>query len=461
MPQQIFFDPELVRRYNRPGPRYTSYPTVSQFNAHFNSLDYRRAALLSNTDPFKPLSAYVHVPFCANPCFYCGGNKIMHRDRGMAQDYIRRLKIEITLQARLFDPRRRLRQIHLGGGTPTHLSMEQLEDILDHLVANFEADTSQQRDFAIEIDPRSLQAITLRGLKTLGFNRISIGVHDFDPMVQRAIDRIQPAELTRKAAEQAHAAGFKSISFDLIYGLPLQSFTSFANTLTETLSMRPSRVALYSYAHLPRFIKEQYSIREKELPSSTLSLQLLQLAVETLTAAGYVYIGLDHFALPEDELAQAQRTGTLQRNFQGYSTHADCDLIGLGVSAIGKPGDTYSQNARQLSEYYEALDRGLLPIERGLALTVDDLTRYDIIQRIMCGGMVDFKYIEKYYALKFQHYFARELTALQQMFQDGLLSELGSRLVVSAKGQLLLHHIAMVFDAYLSASAPNRFSKSV
>lgn len=461
MPDQIVFDAELMRRYERNGPRYTSYPTAAQFRSDFDRHAYRRAALLSNADPAMPLAAYVHVPFCASPCFYCGCNKVVTRDPAHAELYLQRLKKEIELQSQLFDVRRILRQLHFGGGTPTFLTVPQLENLLEHLDHHFRLDIAAAHEYSIEIDPRTLTEATLPTLKVLGFNRLSLGVQDFDPQVQRAVNRVQPVAQTRDAVQQARVYGYDSINFDLIYGLPLQTTAGFARTLEQVVEMRPNRIAAYGYAHMPQLFKPQQAIDVSTLPSPQTRLQLLQLTVEMLTAAGYIYIGLDHFALPGDELVSAQRQGRLQRNFQGYSTYAECDLIGLGVSAIGKLGDIYAQNAKQLPEYYSAIDQGVLPIDRGLALNVDDRTRRDVIQQIMCDGQLRYRSIEERYVLDFGAYFGRELRALEGMAADGLIVLSDDGFTVTPRGQLLLRNIAMVFDAHLQSAGANRFSQTI
>lgn len=455
------FDPALIGRYERNGPRYTSYPTAAQFYPGFDGYAYRQAALTSNADVNVPLSIYVHIPFCASPCFYCGCNKIVTRDATQAPVYLEHLKREITLQSRLFDTCRLVRQVHFGGGTPTFLSSEQLQEVLDTLADRFRLDSSATRDFAIEIDPRTVRDDTLPFLKTAGFNRLSLGVQDFDAKVQNAINRRQSVAQIAAVVDRARELGFASVNFDLIYGLPRQTVASFAATLDQVLRLRPDRIAAYGYAHLPKTFKAQRAIRDEELPDAQLRLALLQLTVETLVSAGYVYLGMDHFALPHDELARARMNGGLQRNFQGYSTLADCDLIGLGVSAIGKLGNTYSQNHRRLGDYYRAIEDGMPPVERGVSLTVDDQVRREIIQLIMCSGEVDFGAIERRYALEFSKYFSRELHELQQPFRDGLISLSPDGIRITPRGRFLIRNIAMVFDAYLRSDATQKFSRTI
>lgn len=455
------FDAELVRRYDRHGPRYTSYPTAVQFHPGFDVAAYRRAALLSNAAPAKPLSAYVHVPFCAAPCFYCGCNKIITRDPQQSAAYLTRLCREIELQGTLFDRRRSVEQLHFGGGTPTFFTLTQLEQVMEHLGRYFTLDRSPRREFSIEIDPRTVNRESFAGLAGLGFNRVSLGVQDFDPAVQEAVNRRQSVAQVEQCVTGSRDAGFGSISFDLIYGLPLQTTESFARTLDLVTAMTPDRIAVYGYAHMPRLFKAQRAIDATQLPNQDMRLELLALTVERLTAAGYVHIGMDHFALPHDELCRALHEGGLHRNFQGYSTRAECDLVGLGVSAIGSVGPAYAQNRKTLTAYNAALDHERLPIERGILLTIDDLARREIIQRIMCSGVVVRRDIEEQYVLDFQTHFAAELIELERLAADGLLSSLGEKIVVSDKGRFLLRNIAMVFDAYLPSHANATFSKAI
>ena len=452
---------ELIRRYEGHGPRYTSYPTAVHFHTDFNEQSYRRAALLSNSVRVRPLSMYVHIPFCEHPCFYCGCNKIITRNRAHANQYLRRLYGEVELQGALFDRSRVIRQLHFGGGTPTYLTMEQLSGLFDQLGRHFNIDRSDQREFSIEIDPRTLQEESLSALAALGFNRISLGVQDFDTDVQRAVNRLQSTEQVAHSVAQARALNFRSVSFDLIYGLPLQTVASFGKTLDSVIQMRPDRVAAYGYAHMPRLFKAQRAIRAEQLPDSETRLQLLELTVERLTSGGYVYIGMDHFALPDDDLARALRDGSLHRNFQGYSTHGDCDLIGLGVSAISAVGDCYSQNRKLLSAYYQALDERRLPVERGIGLSMDDVVRRDVIQRLMCKGELAIDDIEARYALDFNDYFARELRALQPLTADGLVTRQHASIIVTERGRALLRNVAMVFDAHLQPASSPQYSKVI
>jgi oxygen-independent coproporphyrinogen-3 oxidase len=447
------FDIELIRRYDTRGPRYTSYPTALQFDAAFDSNDYRAAALLSN-QRLTPLSLYVHVPFCASPCFYCACNRVITRNPAHAARYVAALLREITLQAPLFHARRVVEQLHFGGGTPTFLTTSQIAAVMQQLQREFTLQRSGEREFSIEIDPRTVASGTIAGLADIGFNRYSLGVQDFDPTVQQAVNREQSVAQVQAVVQQIRATGCDAISFDLIYGLPFQTLPGFHRTLLQVLDMRPSRIAIYGYAHLPANVKAQRQFDAASLPSAKQRLDLLQLSVATLTDAGYVHIGLDHFALPTDGLVEAQTAGHLHRNFQGYSSHASCDLVGLGVSAIGKTGDALAQNAKELDAYYRRVDNHQLPVTRGLKLSVDDRLRADVIQQIMCSGEVDCAAIEDVYCIHFDSYFAPELVRLRSMLDDGVLCALGRHIRVSSQGRFLLRNVAMVFDAYVACQPP-------
>jgi oxygen-independent coproporphyrinogen-3 oxidase len=395
----------------------------------------------------RPLALYVHLPFCRDICFYCGCNKIVTRDGAKAARYLDYLGREIDLQAALFREDPRVAQMHWGGGTPTYHDLDTLRALFKRLTEQF--DFSPRGEYSIEVDPRTVDAPAMESLREMGFNRVSFGVQDFDPAVQAAVHRLQNRERTLAVMEAARRAGFDSVNADLIYGLPKQSATSFEATMAQVISARPGRIALYNYAHLPQLFKSQRRIHEGDLPSPEGKLQLLELAIRLLTAAGYVYIGMDHFALPDDALAVAQRQGRLHRNFQGYSVLADADLIGLGVSAIGAIGPTYSQNHRALEGYYDALDRGELPVMRGIELTADDLVRRAVIQALMCQFTLSKESIEVAYLVDFDRYFATELDELREFERMGLISREDGWLTVSPKGRLLIRSICMVFDRYL------------
>jgi oxygen-independent coproporphyrinogen-3 oxidase len=396
MSSSTIFNADLLRRYDRPGPRYTSYPTAPHFHAGFGETELRDAAAASNGDPIpRRLSLYVHVPFCTSPCFYCGCNRIITRDKSRSEGYLARLYREISLAAQLFDRDREVIQLHFGGGTPNFLSPSQLREVVDTLRRQFHFSDAADQDISIELDPRFVTSEDVAELARTGFNRASLGVQDFDPAVQAAVNRIQSVEETRTVVDACRANGFRSVNIDLIYGLPKQSIEGFARTLDTVIAMRPDRLAVYSYAHLPELFRPQRQVMAEDLPDAETKLGLLQLAVETLTAAGYVYIGMDHFALPDDDLAQAQARGGLHRNFMGYTTHADSDLIGLGVSAISHIGDSYSQNPRDLPNWEIALDEGRLPVFRGMHLSEDDQLRADLIQQLMCQGEIPIASLER------------------------------------------------------------------
>ena len=457
------FDPALVARYDVAGPRYTSYPTSPQFRTDFDELALRRAIRASNEEPIpRPLSLYVHVPFCMSPCFYCGCNRVITRDPAQASRYLERLYREIELMAPLFDCDRTVQQLHFGGGTPNFLDAAQMSELLESLSRHFSFSHAADREYGIEIDPRFADGNYVARLGELGFNRISVGIQDFDPIVQIAVNRIQSFEQTREVLDAAREASFRSASVDLIYGLPFQSVGGFSRTLDQVVALNPDRVAVYGYAHLPEMFKAQRQIDAANLPDAGTRLALFGCALEKLSAAGYVYVGMDHFAKVGDELVQAQRAGTLQRNFQGYSTHGDCDIVGLGVSAIGRIGDTYSQNARDLIGYYAALDAGRMPIIRGLELDEDDLIRRELIGELMCHGVIDKKRFGIRHRLLFDEYFVRERQRLRLLLDDGLVLESPQEIRVTSRGRLLLRIIAMCFDAYLGdAAQAARYSRVI
>ena len=465
MDTTLAFDPDLLRRHDRPGPRYTSYPTAPQFHAGFGERDLREAAASSNGDPIpRRLSLYVHVPFCESPCFYCGCNRVITRDKARGDAYLARLFREIDLAAQLFDRDREMIQVHFGGGTPNFLSPAQLRETLDTIARHFRIADRADRDISIELDPRHVTPADIAGLAQAGFNRASLGVQDFDHDVQVAVNRVQGVEPTRAVVQACRAHGFRSVNIDLIYGLPKQTIEGFDRTLDIVASMRPDRVAVYGYAHLPTLFKAQRQIHAGDLPDAERRLVLLQHAIARLTREGYVYIGMDHFALPDDELAIAQARGGLHRNFMGYTTHADSDLVGVGVSAISHIGDSFSQNARDLPTWEAMLDSGRLPVFRGMRLTEDDQLRADLIQVLMCQGEVPIAALERRYDIEFRTYFAEAMGRLAPLVDDGLVRVAPDRISVTARGRLLLRNIAMCFDRYLDAPGDvvtPRFSRAI
>lgn len=444
------FDRPLYEKYDVPGPRYTSYPTAPHFHVGFDAEAYKAVALASNDDPMpRPLSLYVHIPFCHSLCYYCACNKVVTRHPEKAEVYLGYLQRELELQGALFDGDRPLRQLHLGGGTPTFMDDHQLWRLMQTIARCFTLAPPDEREFSIEIDPRAVGGDTMDVLGELGFNRMSVGVQDFDPRVQAAVNRVQSTEAVRKVVAQGRAAGLSSVSLDLIYGLPHQSRATFDATLDEVLAIAPDRLSVYNYAHLPERVKAQRLIDTATLPGPDEKLRMIEHVVRRLTDSGYITVGLDHFALPDSDLARAMADNTLQRNFQGYSTHAECDLLAVGTSGIGMVGCHYSQNAVNLRDYYAHLDAGRLPVVRGCTLDFDDRLRRTVIERIMCRPWLDFGAIERRFGITFQHYFARELADLEPLERDGLLRREATGLRILPPGRLLLRNVAMVFDRYL------------
>ncbi|PRC93485.1 oxygen-independent coproporphyrinogen III oxidase [Solimicrobium silvestre] len=460
----VEFDAQLIRKLNKSGPRYTSYPTADRFVDSFGYRDYLQAAAALRTRGSRnPLSLYLHIPFCDTVCYYCACNKIVTKNHEKAATYLSYLKREIEMQGQLFAGMNQVEQLHLGGGTPTYFSDSQMGELLAHLRRWFQFAPDDVGEYSIEVDPRTVTPERVHSLRRQGFNRISLGVQDFDPEVQKAVNRIQSESETLAIIDAARDANFRSISIDLIYGLPKQNVMSMAQTLAKVVSARPDRIAIYNYAHLPHVFKPQRRILDSELPSAESKLDMLALCIRHLTNAGYVYIGMDHFALPTDDLAVAQRQGRLHRNFQGYSTHADSDLVSCGISAISAVAATYSQNVKTLDAYYEHLDNNELPIARGIKLNMDDALRRVIIQMLMCNFELSISSIEAAYPITFATYFTSELAALQTFADDGLLAIDDEWLSVTPKGRLLVRNICMVFDRYLATKQeqPLRYSKTI
>ncbi|NOY73030.1 MAG: oxygen-independent coproporphyrinogen III oxidase [Gammaproteobacteria bacterium] len=462
MDQSLIFDAGLIKRYDKAGPRYTSYPTAVQFTEAFGSEAYAAAAVATNKEAkLRPLSLYFHIPFCDTVCFYCGCNKIVTKNRKRTETYLQHLFVEMAQQAALFDRSRMVDQLHWGGGTPTFLSNDQMRALMDETRRHFMLREDDTGEYSIELDPREVRAGTIKLLRDLGFNRISMGVQDFNPAVQKAVNRIQSEKETLAVLEEAKSLNFKSVNLDLIYGLPLQTTKSFSETLDKIIDVNPDRLSIFNYAHLPDLFKTQRQIKAEELPSPAEKLEILQLTIDRLSAAGYLYIGMDHFAKPDDELAVAQREHTLYRNFQGYSTHAECDLIGMGPTAISMVGQTYAQNVREIDSYYERIDQSVLPVFRGIELNDDDLLRCDVITRLICHFHLDISLIEKKYNIKFDDYFAQELTDLQMMVTDGLVEISATVITIPPRGHLLIRNICMVFDCYLRNRKDQSFSKVI
>jgi len=454
--------PAQLRRFDVPGPRYTSYPTADRFVEAFGADDYAQALRQRGVAGPRamPMSLYVHIPFCHSLCYYCACNKIITRHPERAREYLQYLSREIALQTDRLGRGAPVSQLHLGGGTPTFLDDAGLAALMAMLRSAFAL--APDGEYAIEVDPRTVDAQRLATLRALGFNRLSFGVQDFEPAVQKAVHRVQPAAQVFDLVGEARRLGFASINVDLIYGLPRQSAESFDRTLAQIGRLRPDRIALYAYAHLPERFKPQRRIAADELPDAAAKVEMLARSIRALTAAGYVYIGMDHFALPGDPLAVARRQGRLHRNFQGYSTQPDCDLIALGVSAIGRVGATYSQNAKTLEEYYDLLAQGRLPVVRGLALSRDDVLRRAVIMALMCQGRVDFEAVGLAHLVDFRRSFAAELEALQPLQAQGLVRVDERAIEVTPEGWFFVRAIAMVFDRYLQADRNRtRFSRII
>jgi oxygen-independent coproporphyrinogen-3 oxidase len=455
----VMLNPDLVARYDRSGPRYTSYPPATVFHEGFDEASYRAAATRSNEQQSpRPLSLYFHIPFCSTVCYYCACNKIVTKNRSRAEPYVAALLQELTLQAALFDGERTVEQLHWGGGTPTFLSTNQMRQLMQATRRHFRLRDDDGGEYSIEIDPRTVNQHDMAMLRELGFNRISFGVQDFDEKVQKAVNRIQSQEQTLELMAAARRQEFHSISIDLIYGLPFQSVGSFSQTLDKVIAARPDRLAVFNYAHLPQRFKVQRQIDENALPAPEEKLRILALTIQRLQEAGYVYIGMDHFALPEDKLSLALANGSLQRNFQGFSSHGQCELVAMGITAIGQVDDCYAQNLRDTGSYYERLKAGKLPVYRGLRLTPDDRLRRRVIADLICHGYVDKAAVVD----DFNAYFAPEVAQLAPMQADGLLRDDDNGIRVLAPGRLLIRNICMLFDGYLrEESHPQRFSKAI
>ena len=454
---------ELLRRFDVSGPRYTSYPTADRFVEAFTAADYKQALTLRRAGvaaAASPLSLYVHIPFCESLCYYCACNKIITKHHDRSAPYLNYLSREVDLHTKELGLGQAVSQVHLGGGSPTFMSDDELRQLMAMLRRNFTFVPGGE--YSIEVDPRTIDASRLDTLAELGFNRLSFGVQDFDPAVQKSVHRVQPAEQVFALVAAARERKFDSINVDLIYGLPLQNPESFDRTLAQVVELRPERIALYAYAHLPERFKPQRRITTTEIPNGAAKVAMLARSMAAFMRAGYVYIGMDHFALPTDALAIAQRQGRLHRNFQGYSTQPDCDLIGLGVSSIGKIGATYSQNAKTMEEYCDFLDQGEFPVVRGLALSRDDVLRRAVIMALMCQGVVSYESIELAHLIEFRKYFASELEALQKLAEQGMVTMSDSGIQVTTMGWVFVRAVAMVFDKYLQTDRTRaRFSKII
>lgn len=457
---ELVFDNALIKKYDKSGPRYTSYPTAVQFSENFTEKNYIEQVKLSN-ERNSPLSLYFHIPFCDTVCYYCGCNKVVTKNRARAQPYLDAVHKELELQGQMFKATRVVKQLHWGGGTPTFISHEQMTALMQQTRRHFTLLDDDSGEYSIELDPREVTPVSIKLLRDLAFNRISLGVQDFNPKVQQAVNRIQSYKETRDVILAARKNNFHSISVDLIYGLPFQSVASFDETLDKILELEPDRLSVFNYAHLPEMFKPQRRINATDLPSAEEKLAILQHSINKLINAGYVYIGMDHFAKPDDELAVAQRKRKLYRNFQGYSTNSDCDLVALGITSIGKVADSYSQNIKTIDDYTEIIETGHLPVFRGIELNKDDLLRREVINQLICHFELTIRYIELQFSINFADYFSNELEQLVEMKKDGLVKISSEKIEVLPEGKLLIRNICMVFDIYLKKIEGQRFSKLI
>lgn len=459
-----YFDAALIQKYAMSGPRYTSYPTAVEFTDAFTETDLRQALDASNAAG-RDLSIYIHIPFCEHVCYYCACNKIITHNHAQADDYLRYLETDIRRQFAHINSGRRAVQLHLGGGTPTFIAPEQQTRLINILKDYTPFAPDAEGEYGIEIDPRTVDDAYLAHLRSLGYNRVSFGVQDFDPAVQQAINRVQPLEDVAAIMESARRHGYHSLSADLIYGLPLQTPDTFARTVDEMIKLAPDRLAVFNYAHMPQLFGAQKQINAAQLPDAAMKLDILKNTIAQLTDAGYIFIGLDHFAKPSDSLVQHQQAGTLYRNFQGYSTFSDCDLLGFGLSAIGQIGSVYSQHEKARSKYYDAIDAGRLPVARGRYLSADDRIRRAAITDIMCNLRLEWHTLSTRFGINAESYFAPEIARLAPLADDGLLHFTHNGIAVDGVGRLLIRNIAMIFDAYLNAAAENlphpRFSQVI
>lgn len=456
----LHWNAQLISQYDLAGPRYTSYPTAPQFSDTFTPQDFVAAVERSNASQ-RPLSLYFHIPFCDTLCFYCGCNKVVTNNKGRSEPYLKRVEKELVMQAQLFDTQRIVKQLHWGGGTPTFISDAEMTWLMNATRRHFDLIDDDSGEFSVEIHPGRVSASTMGHLRNLGFNRVSMGVQDFDLRVQKAVNRYNTVEDVSSLVTALRAQHYHSISMDLIYGLPLQTQQSFSTTLNQVIDLSPDRLSLFNYAHLPHLFKSQSLINEQELPSAQQKLDILQMSIETLQNAGYVYVGMDHFAKPDDSLVQAQRAGVLQRNFQGYSTHGNCDLLALGVSSISAFGGVYVQNAKNVEQYQQLIDSGERAMIRGFTLSGEDHLRQFVINQLICHFGLDFEEVAKRFGVDPQTHFAEELAELEPMIEDGLLSSDNTGIRVHNAGRLLIRRICMVFDEYLKKGNQIRYSKVI
>ncbi|WP_439509944.1 oxygen-independent coproporphyrinogen III oxidase [Marinimicrobium koreense] len=458
--EPLAWDQSVIDRYDLSGPRYTSYPTAPQFRDDFSRQQWLEAVARSNRSG-KPLSLYFHIPFCDTLCFYCACNKIVTHKRSRAMPYLERVDREMALQAEVFDTDRPVSQLHWGGGTPTYISEDEMTWLMDATRRHFQLLDNDEGEYSVEVHPGRMSVGKLVHMRQLGFNRVSMGVQDFNPEVQRAVNRYNSVEQVRELVDVARDQGYRSISMDLIYGLPLQTRASVKETLDQVIDLGPDRLSLFNYAHLPHLFKSQRLIHESDLPSPQDKLAILHEAIERLQSAGYVYIGMDHFAKPDDSLVKAQQEGRLQRNFQGYSTHAECDLIAFGVSAISYYGSTYIQNAKKVEEYQARIDEGRPALIKGVRLQPEDHLRRAVINQLICHFKLSFGQLYERFGINPNQYFRDELAQLAPMVEDGLIEVTPAGITVLNKGRLLIRRVCMVFDQYLDTGNQIRYSKVI
>ena len=464
MTESVFWDPLLIQRYNRPGPRYTSYPTAVEFRAVEDDVQEQQA--YASRNPETPLSLYLHIPFCRHVCYYCGCNKIVTKDTSRAAPYLDYLKDEIRRKRAMLQPGisgelALVEQMHLGGGTPTFLSDDELVELVTFLKQQFRFSQADNADFSIEVDPRELRPTTLGLLRELGFNRISYGVQDLEPEVQEAVNRVQSEAMIRQVMDEARTLGFHSINIDLIYGLPHQTLESFARTIETIIDLSPDRLSVFNYAHLPERFKPQRRINAEDLPAAEEKLAILGHCIQRLSEAGYHYVGMDHFAKPDDELAIAQASGTLHRNFQGYTTHGSCDLLGFGVSSISQIGDYYLQNQVRLEHYENCLNQQQLPLAKVCNVSHDDRIRRRVITELLCHLQVRFAALDAEFGINSRDYLAAELDRLTPMLADGLVTLDDQGVGITERGRLLVRNACMAFDTYLHQHEQQRFSRAI
>lgn len=460
--QAVEFDFNLLRKYDRPVPRYTSYPPATELKEDFREIDFKAAIAVGNYKN-TPLSLYCHIPFCESPCYFCGCNTVITQRKEVAEPYLDYIGRDIERIAELVDRDRQVQQLHWGGGTPNYLSPQQVEKLWTKINDNFKL--APEAEVSIEVNPRFLDKNYIFHLRDLGFNRISFGIQDFNPKVQEAVNRIQTEAMLFEAMEWIRDAGFESVNVDLIYGLPYQTLDTFKDTIFKTLKLNPDRIAVFNFAYVPWLKPIQKNLPKDSLPLALEKLSILQMTIEELTAGGYVFIGMDHFAKPDDELAIAQREGELHRNFQGYTTKPESDLLSFGMTSISMLQDVYVQNHKRLRRYYQAIDNREFPIERGVTLTKDDIIRRSIIMELMCQFQLDKHDVEEKYHLSFdmdfEEYFAQERYDLRLLEADGLLHVSHNKIQVTPNGRLLIRNIASAFDKYLKTQQTDRFSKAV